>query len=122
LAVSREVGEQVETYNVAPAPVQMRDVVEGLALALGRRPPQLPVPAWAARSLLATAARFTPTRPWAERLQGTVEKWLREDVFDGSKFFRDLGFEPAVSLDVGLRREVAWHQQTVISEQRCKAA
>ncbi len=121
-AAFRQVGGEAQTYNVAPSPVRMREVVAGVAEALGRRAPLLRMPAWAARSLLAAAAKAGPTRRQAERWGKTLEKWLGEDVFDGSKFRRDVGFEPAVSLQEGLCREVAWYRKTQGPIRQRKAA
>jgi len=86
----------------------MREVVEGLVRALGKRIPAIQVPAsWAQRM-----PGFLSGLPVGklQALGSTVEKWLADDVYDGSKFANAFDFQPRVSLEEGLRREVDWYR------------
>jgi nucleoside-diphosphate-sugar epimerase len=122
LAAQREHGDQVEIYNLAPEPFPMRKVVTALAEELGRPAPQWHVPAALARTL-ARAAGWAPffgrrSKHW----YATLDKWLRNDAFDGSRFCREFDFQPSVGLRDGLRREVQWYRGTCQAYPRRKAA
>jgi nucleoside-diphosphate-sugar epimerase len=41
-----------------------------------------------------------------------MQKWVNDDVYDASAFQRDFNFQPQVSLNDGLQREVAWYNNT----------
>jgi nucleoside-diphosphate-sugar epimerase len=110
LAATRSsTGAQI--YNVAAAPCSMREVVDALSAALGRRPPPRAMPAWAARVLADAALRITGGRGPVGTLGTAVTKWLSDDAYDGSRFAAEFGFSPHVGLLEGLRREVAWYRR-----------
>ena len=89
-------------FNVATAPVTMREIVEAIARALGRRPPRLVVNA--------RAATFAARMLGMPALARTIAKWCSDEVHDGSDFRARFGFEPAVDLQQGIAREVAWYR------------
>jgi nucleoside-diphosphate-sugar epimerase len=98
----------VNIYNVSGPPCTMREVVEGLAEALGKRIPSFGIPA----SLVRVISGFLsglPISRWQNSVT-TAQKWLADDAYDGSKFARMFNFQPRVSLTEGLRREVAWYR------------
>jgi nucleoside-diphosphate-sugar epimerase len=107
LAAVRDRGPWIETYNVAGKSVRMRDVVCGLAEALGRNIPSLTIPAGIVQSALRLVAWFKPTRKRGTAWKSTLEKWLGDDEFDAEKFREELGFKPAVELSEGLRQQVS---------------
>jgi nucleoside-diphosphate-sugar epimerase len=100
----------VQVYNVSAPPCTMRAVVEGLAAALGRRPPRWGVPAPLARGLARLLALLAPTGR-LRSLPSTVAKWLADDVYDSTRFQQAVGFRAEVDLADGLRREVEWHRR-----------
>lgn len=99
-------GEPIEIYNVASPAVQMREVVAGLAAALGRRVPRWYVPSVAATAPAAIASAIFPSR--GRQLRDSVSKWLADDVYPADKFARRFSFHPEVPLHDGLRRQVEW--------------
>ena len=101
----------VHVYNVAAAPYTMRQVVEGIAGVLGRRLPRLRVPQ-AAAVQLARAAAVGPRR--LHSLSATLQKWLADDIYDGSRFQQAYAYSPQVNLEEGLRREVTWYRDAGI--------
>jgi UDP-glucose 4-epimerase len=99
-------------YNVSGAPRTMREIVEGLAAALGRRPPRWSIPAGLVLAVARGAALLVGGRGRLGSLPSTMQKWLADDVYDGSKFQRTFNFTMDVDLAEGLRREVAWHRSS----------
>jgi nucleoside-diphosphate-sugar epimerase len=100
-------------YNVAAAPCTMGEVVGLIYRHLGRALPRLSVPAPLALAL-ARAARAAGMAGAAD----SVEKFLRDDAFSGARFSAAAGWRPRVSLEEGLREEVAWYQETRSRESR----
>jgi len=87
----------------------MRDIVDGLAEALGKKPLPVRIPA----PIAVCAGKVLSCFPY-KRLSGlhtTIEKWLAEDVYDTSRIETDYGFYPQVDLIEGLKREVRWYRQ-----------
>jgi nucleoside-diphosphate-sugar epimerase len=111
-AVEAVVLREVEpgTYNVAAAPVTMREIVEGICLALRRPPPLAGVPARCGRGLSRAAAWLAPAIPAAAWAASLLEKFLADDAYDGARFAARCGFAPQVELAAGLAEEVAWWQ------------
>jgi nucleoside-diphosphate-sugar epimerase len=44
-----------------------------------------------------------------------VKKWLSEDVYDTRPFEEAYGFQTKTSLEDGLKREVDWYKNQVLS-------
>jgi nucleoside-diphosphate-sugar epimerase len=107
LAVQRPAAG-VNVYNVSGSPCTMREVVEGLAEALGKRVPPFGIPASLVRQISGLFSILPVSR--LQNLGATAQKWLADDVVDGSKFAQAFNSQPRVSLTDGLRREVAWYR------------
>jgi nucleoside-diphosphate-sugar epimerase len=110
LASQRASGDLVEIYNLAALTPTMREIVDEIAMSLGKKQPALRIPAGLALRLSAMLSWFTLGSGRAGRLKKTIEKWLADDVYDGSKLREAVGFQPQVSLSDGLRREAAWYR------------
>jgi len=108
LEVAKTPASGIQVYNVAAIPSSMREVVENLAEALGKRIPGITVPA----SLAGGIASMFSKLPWdrTESLGMTLKKWLADDVYDGEKFNRTFNFKAKVDLKEGLRQEVFWYR------------
>jgi nucleoside-diphosphate-sugar epimerase len=106
-------GSGVEIYNLTSGAYTMREIVEGIADALGRRAPRMFVPSPFILLPLSAAAKCVPR---LAPLKTVLEKWLADDIFDGSKFVRDFKFQPVVNLREGLKREADWLRKA--AEQR----
>jgi nucleoside-diphosphate-sugar epimerase len=100
----------VSIYNVSGPPCTVKELVEGLASALGCRLPSWQIPASLMVSLTNMAARLSGGRGLFGNVHASIEKWLGNDVYDGRAFEQDLGFRPRIDLMEGLRREVAWYR------------
>jgi hypothetical protein len=84
----------------------MKEIVHGIAAALGLEPPQRTVPAAFASGLFWTGAALGigPLGEWAKSQWASVQKWLAEEAYDGSRFAQEFQWQPRVSLQEGLRR------------------
>ena len=95
-------------YNLTGPPCTVRDIAGGLAQALGKRLPKWHVPAAPILYSTGWATRILGERGRIGRFRGTLEKWLADDVYDGSKFDHRFGVQSHVGLLWGLHEEVAW--------------
>jgi nucleoside-diphosphate-sugar epimerase len=109
LAVIQNPASGVNIYNVSAASCTMREVVEGLAGALGKRIPPFGIPASLVRGISGLLSGLPMSR--LQTLVATTQKWLADDVYDASKFARVFSFQARVNLAEGLRREVAWYRE-----------
>lgn len=101
-ALQRNRGELCETYNVCGTIASMNEIVSCLEDSLGKSRLPFYVPAKLARC---TAAAVSIV-PRLKRIQSTIDKWLRDDLYDGSKFEAHTGFKAEVELRAGLREQV----------------
>lgn len=107
LAVIQNPASGVNIFNVSAPPCTMREVVAGLAGALGKRIPSFDIPASLARGMSGLLSRLPLIRL---QTRATVQKWLADDVYDATKFDQAFNFQPRVSLVEGLHREVVWYR------------
>jgi nucleoside-diphosphate-sugar epimerase len=91
-----------EIFNVSAQPVSMREIVTSICEALGRPAPRLQVPSTLLRTAEAILGGPHHVGAWSQQLQ----KLIRDDVYDASKFEAAFDFHPAMSLSEGLRRQV----------------
>jgi len=109
LAVLQHPASGINIYNVSAPPCTMRQVVDGLAAALNRRPFPVRIPASGASMAMWLVAGLMRGHGKSGAWRGTLVKWLADDVYDAGKFQREFNFEVQVNLAVGLRREVQWY-------------
>jgi len=110
LAVLRSSPSGINIYNVSAMPCAMRDVVDGLASALGRRVPAWHIPASLVLSVAKMLSVVTGGRGRLGNLPATMQKWLADDTYSAGKFEKTFNFKTQTSLAEGLRREVAWYR------------
>jgi nucleoside-diphosphate-sugar epimerase len=96
-----------EVFNVSSPPASMREIVTGICQALGRPVPRFGIPLPILNACGAIARRIGDPGHFDQRLQ----KFIRDDVYDGTKFERAYGYSPVVSLAGGLQREVGSMQR-----------
>jgi nucleoside-diphosphate-sugar epimerase len=111
MAVAERPASGVNIYNVSAPACTMREIVDGIADALGKHTFPVRVPAPPALLLSRHLSRI-PNRRMAG-LHQTVKKWLAEDVYDTSRFEEVCGFQTKTSLEDGLKREVDWYKKQV---------
>lgn len=87
----------------------MQEFAETLAAILGVPKPRRHISPTLAR--LVAAGAELPARVIGRTLRGLVDSVLANRAFDISKARRELGYEPQVDLDEGVRRTVRWYEQ-----------
>jgi nucleoside-diphosphate-sugar epimerase len=92
----------IEIFNVSSHPASIREIVSAICHALDRPTPRFGIPS----ALLKTAAAISRGLGDPGQFAQQLEKVVRDDVFDGSKFKTAVGFCPAISLSEGIHREV----------------
>jgi nucleoside-diphosphate-sugar epimerase len=130
MAVAERPASGINRYNVSAPACTMREIVDGIADALGKHPFPVRVPASPALLLsrylskmsnclcnMGTRSQFLAKLshvnilPRLAGLHETVKKWLAEDVYDTRRFEEAYGFQTRTSLKDGLKREVDWYRQ-----------
>jgi len=96
----------IEVFNVSARPATMREVVSAICQALGRPIPRLQIPSAFLRAACAMSRSMGDPGQLGQRL----EKFIHDDVYDGSRFESTFDFRPAISLSEGIRREVEFLQ------------
>ena len=91
-----------EIFNVSAPPATMREIVTAICQGLGRPVPRLRIPL----SLLNAAGTISRKIGDPGNLDKRLEKFIRDDVYDGTKFESAFGFFPTVSLSDGMRRQI----------------
>lgn len=109
MAVAERPVSGISTYNVSAFSCTMREIVDGIADALGKHTFPVRVPASLALLLSRHLSRIPNHRMAC--LHQTVKKWLAEDVYDTRRFEEAYGFQTKTSLKDGLQREVDWYRQ-----------
>jgi nucleoside-diphosphate-sugar epimerase len=109
LAVAERPASGINIYNVSAPPCTMREIVDGLADALGKYP--LPVRVSASLALLLSRHLSRISNRRMAGLPQTVQRWLAEDVYDTHRFKEAYGFQTQTKLKDGLKREVDWYRQ-----------
>jgi nucleoside-diphosphate-sugar epimerase len=95
-----------EVFNVSAQPASMREIVSAICQALGRPIPRLGIPLALLKAVGAISGRMGDPGQLGQRLQ----KFIHDDVYDGSKFEATFDFCPVISLSEGMRREVEFLQ------------
>ena len=95
-----------QIYNVSAQPATMREIVSSICQALGRPVPHLGIPLALLKTVGAISCRIGDPGQLGQRL----EKFIHDDVYDGSRFDSTFDFHPVISLSEGMRREVAFLQ------------
>lgn len=110
LMVAAEPMADMNVYNVSASPYSMGEIVNGIAMVLGKKKPlPIRIPTSIALLLGKLISSFPGKR--FSKLHATIEKWLAEDIYDTSRIEKDYRFHPQVDLIEGLKREAGWYRQ-----------
>jgi UDP-glucose 4-epimerase len=98
-----------KVYNVTDGTVNtLREIIAAICLALGRRPPRVRMPVWAARAPLSLADQVAAlTRRRLPVSSALLDKYLEDVAVDGRTIMEELGFRPAYDLRAGWQDAVA---------------
>jgi len=99
-------GPDVELFNVSSLPVTMREIVETIGKALGRKLPDWEIPAQAVLGLLTTLESLTRRGAPLDRVRSTLLKWTSDDSYGADKIQDKLGFRAEIELSEGIAEEV----------------
>lgn len=106
------IADGAPAYNVVGEVVTMSAIIEHLSRLLGRSPPRWFVPASPVQGAGRLVEGLLGDRlPRVARLRRTLDRWLADDVYDGTRFQTASVFEPQIDLEEGLRRQVAAYQR-----------
>jgi nucleoside-diphosphate-sugar epimerase len=109
MVVAERSASGINIYNISAPACSMREIVDSIADALGKRPFPMRVSAPLVLLLSRHLSRI-PNRRMAG-LHQTVKKWLADDVYDTRRFEEDYSFQTKTSLEDGLKREVDRYRQ-----------
>jgi UDP-glucose 4-epimerase len=103
----------VSVFNVTDEPHTMREIVETIAVNLGRKIPSISVPPGLIGGLLKVAGLAPVAGPRARSLSESLKKWRSDDVLSGEKIKTELGFEPEITLADGIKKEIEWYRKNI---------
>lgn len=104
LLVARSPRAAGRLYNVSDGGVhRLRDVVEAMSRALGRRPTRLRVPLRPARALAGLADIGFALLGHGPRLSPLLDKYTEDVAVRAERIVRDMGFHPRFDLESGWR-------------------
>jgi UDP-glucose 4-epimerase len=109
LMVASHPAPGINIFNVSAPPYTMREIVGGLAAALGKKP--LPGMIPASLALRATSLLKKRSSQRLNQLHSTVLKWLAEDAYDTHLFEDKYNFRIETHLTEGLKRQVDWYRR-----------
>jgi nucleoside-diphosphate-sugar epimerase len=94
-------------YNVSVPAIKMKDIVETVALALGKSAPSWHIPASLALNA-ANALKYLSFNTGRIRsIYATLQKWLADDYCLTDKFYKTYNFQAKVNIEEGITREIA---------------
>ena len=102
----------INIFNVSGPACTMKDIVETIATALGKRVPSLHIPSSFALSFAKILKRFSLNHGKFSTVYDTLQKWLADDYYNTDKFCNALNFKTNVSLEEGIKREVSWYKDS----------
>jgi nucleoside-diphosphate-sugar epimerase len=102
---------QIQIYNISAPSCLMRDIVDVLGAALGRKPPKWHIPGRIALAYASTMERIPINMGPLSTAAVALKKWLAEDVYASHKFEQTFQYKTLVSVAEGLFREVTWYRQ-----------
>lgn len=94
----RNASSGVHVYNVVGTVAPMAEIVAIVGRRLGRHPIRIPL----SHGLGSALSRVTGSK--------RLRTFVRDDVYDGSRFQDEFGFRPQVPLEEGLNRQVDWYR------------
>ncbi|MDD5242717.1 MAG: NAD-dependent epimerase/dehydratase family protein [Syntrophorhabdaceae bacterium] len=102
----------INIYNVSGPACTMKDIVETIATALGKRVPSLHIPSSFALGFAKILKRFSLNHGKFSTVYDTLQKWLADDYYNRDKFCKAFDFKTNVSLEEGIKREVSWYKDS----------
>jgi nucleoside-diphosphate-sugar epimerase len=95
---------------VGTEPLTIRELSDAIGRAVGRKVPARHLPTPLARAVGAAFEAMPAPRRMLPLTRSRVRFLTQDRAYDGSRARVELGFEPAIDLEEGLRRTVAWYR------------
>ncbi|MCY7377326.1 MAG: SDR family NAD(P)-dependent oxidoreductase [Pyrinomonadaceae bacterium] len=99
-----------EIFNLAGAPISMKEFVGEIARRLERRVFGFKIPVGLPRLVFRLNDGFFKLQK-ISKLGATIEKWLADDVYSAEKIKRRYGFTPATSVREALEKQVRRYRE-----------
>lgn len=97
-----------EIFNVSANSLKMRRVVEIVGGQLGKKIPNVSISATLVKHFFRLNSNFFNIEK-IKRIDKKIGKWLADDVYSAEKIKRIYGFEPQISAEKAIEREVEWY-------------
>lgn len=98
-------------HLVGPRPVSMRELSDAIGAAVGRSVSRMHLPVPLAYAAGAVLEAMPVPRRLLPLSRSRVRFMTQSRAYDGSRAAEELGFVPAVDLDEGLAKTVAWYRR-----------
>lgn len=99
----------VNLYNVVGCSSTVREIVDKTAFHLGRKIPKWRIPDSGVKAISRTLYRATRGRGPVADVCWTIQKWLANDLYVGTRFEEHYGFSASTTISEGLQREISWY-------------
>lgn len=97
-----------EIFNLAAAPILMRDFVSSAAKNLDVKIPKFSIPPAVLEKFFNLNRKLFKIKKIA-KISETVEKWLSDDVYTSARFESEYHFKPQTSISDALKRQISWY-------------
>ncbi len=101
----------INIYNVSGPAYTMKDIVETIAAALGKRMSSFIIPAFFVLNSAKIVKKLSFNHSKFSNVYDTLQKWLANDYYNTDKFCNTFNYKTTVDLEEGIRREVEWFQK-----------
>jgi nucleoside-diphosphate-sugar epimerase len=106
-------GPTVDVFNVSNSPVTMREIVESIGKALGKKVPSWHIPTKgilaALKVIESVARRGSPT----DRVRAALSKWTSDESYRADKLENKLGLRPRIGLSEGMEEETRGYSRAI---------
>jgi len=99
----------ISIYNVSTQACTMKDIVETIASALPKKIPSWRIPSSFALHTVKIMKNLSFNHDKLNSLYSTLQKWMADDCYNTDKFCKTYDFQTIVTLEEGIKREVAWY-------------
>ncbi len=109
-----------QVYNVTDGRIYpLREIIDAMCAAFGRRPPRREIPLASARALASLGDGLFRIAHREPRLQGFLQKYLEDVAVSGERLASELGFRPRFDLESGWRDALALMKTKTIQGTSC---
>ncbi len=100
----------IEIFNLAAAPIMMRNFVAEAAKNLNKKISRFSVPPPLLEKVFQINEKTLKIKK-IRKISETIEKWLSDDVYSAEMFEREYNFKPETSISEALERQINWYRK-----------